>query len=137
MILTIDVGNSNIVIGGVEGQEILFEARLRTEATKTSDQYCVDLKILLDVYGVETKQIEGSIISVVKTKDKKGISRFTLRDKNGDQATVVIDEEIGRLLDLADDIAASPKSYFGVCTGRCSTSHTRCTTSRKKPVYLK
>ena len=65
MILTIDIGNSNIVIGGVEGQKICFEARLRTEATKTSDQYCVDLKILMDVYGVEVESIEGSIIASV------------------------------------------------------------------------
>ena len=65
MILTIDIGNSNIVIGGVEGDEIVFEARLRTEATKTSDQYCVDLKILLDVYGVKQDTIEGAIIASV------------------------------------------------------------------------
>ena len=65
MILTIDVGNSNIVIGGVEGDEIAFEARLRTEATKTSDQYCVDLKILMDVYGVKAENIDGCIIASV------------------------------------------------------------------------
>ena len=65
MILTIDIGNSNIVIGGVEGEEIRFEARLRTEATKTSDQYCVDLKILLDVYKVAQECIEGCIIASV------------------------------------------------------------------------
>lgn len=65
MILTIDIGNSNIVLGGVRDDEIVFEARLRTEATKTSDQYCVDLKILLDVYGVRPEDIEGSIISSV------------------------------------------------------------------------
>ena len=65
MILTVDIGNSNVVIGGVEGDEIVFEARLRTEDTKTSDQYCVDLKILLDVYGIDSKQIEGSIIASV------------------------------------------------------------------------
>ena len=65
MILTIDIGNSNIVIGGVEGNEIRFEARLRTESTKTSDQYCVDLKILLDVYGIDSESIEGAIIASV------------------------------------------------------------------------
>ena len=65
MILTIDIGNSNIVIGGVEGENIAFEARIRTESTKTSDQYCVDLKILLDVYGVEVSAIEGAIIASV------------------------------------------------------------------------
>ena len=65
MILTIDVGNSNIVIGGVEGENIVFEARIRTEATKTSDQYCVDLKILMDVYGISTDVVEGCIIASV------------------------------------------------------------------------
>ena len=65
MILTVDIGNSNIVIGGVEGDQIVFEARIRTEATKTSDQYCVDLKILLDVNGISTERIEGSIIASV------------------------------------------------------------------------
>lgn len=65
MILTVDIGNSNIVLGGVVGEEIVFEARLRTETTKTSDQYCVDLKILLDVYGLSAESIEGAIISSV------------------------------------------------------------------------
>ena len=65
MILTVDIGNSNIVLGGVVGEEIVFEARLRTETTKTSDQYCVDLKILLDVYGLPAESIEGAIISSV------------------------------------------------------------------------
>lgn len=64
MILTVDIGNSNIVIGGVE-ETIVFEARLRTDATKTSDEYCVDLKMLLDIYGVEPHTIEGAIIASV------------------------------------------------------------------------
>ena len=65
MILTIDIGNSNIVLGGVEGSEICFEARLRTDATKTSDEYCIDLKMILEVYGVSAENIEGSIIASV------------------------------------------------------------------------
>ncbi len=59
MILTIDIGNSNIVLGGVEDTNIRFEARLRTDATKTSDEYAVDLKMLLDIYAVDPKAIEG------------------------------------------------------------------------------
>lgn len=65
MILTVDIGNSNIVIGGVEGMDIRFEARLRTDATKTSDEYCIDLKMVLDVYGVDAQDIEGAIIASV------------------------------------------------------------------------
>ena len=65
MILAIDIGNSNIVIGGVEGDKIVFEARVRTEATKTSDQYCVDLKILMDVNNIAQESIEGIIVASV------------------------------------------------------------------------
>ncbi len=65
MILTVDVGNSNIVLGGVQGDDILFEARLRTDATKTSDEYCIDLKMILEVYGFTSKDVEGSIIASV------------------------------------------------------------------------
>jgi len=65
MILTIDIGNSNIVLGGVDGDKIAFEARLRTDTTKTSDEYCIDLKMILDVYSVPASQIEGTIIASV------------------------------------------------------------------------
>ena len=65
MILTVDIGNSNIVLGGVEGDNILMEARLRTDATKTSDEYCIDLSMILDVYHISPENIEGSIIASV------------------------------------------------------------------------
>ena len=65
MILTIDIGNSNIVLGGVEGDDIRFEARLRTDATKTSDEYCIDLKMILEVYHIDQNMIEGTIIASV------------------------------------------------------------------------
>lgn len=65
MILAVDIGNSNIVIGGISGNDILFEARLRTDSTKTSDEYCIDLKMMLDVYGVNTGDVEGAIVASV------------------------------------------------------------------------
>ena len=65
MILTIDVGNSNIVLGAIREDEIIFEARLRTDSTKTSDEYCIDLKMLLDVYNLNSADIEGTIIASV------------------------------------------------------------------------
>ena len=65
MILAVDIGNTNIVIGAVQGQEILFEARLRTESTKTSDEYSFDIKMILDIHHVSLESIEGSIIASV------------------------------------------------------------------------
>ena len=65
MILTVDIGNTNIVLGGLEGEDIVFEARMATDLHKTSDQYCAELKILLTLYDVDPKAMEGSILSSV------------------------------------------------------------------------
>ena len=65
MILTIDIGNSTIVLGGVEGSDIRFECRINTDRVKTSDTYCIDLKTLFEIYGIELSAIEGVIIASV------------------------------------------------------------------------
>ena len=39
MILAIDIGNSNITLGGFEGDELSFVVTLSTEANKTADEY--------------------------------------------------------------------------------------------------
>ncbi len=65
MILAVDIGNSNIVLGGMDGERIAFEARIRTDSTKTSDEYCIDIKMILDVYQVDAAALEGAIIASV------------------------------------------------------------------------
>lgn len=65
MILAVDIGNSNIVLGGVKEKNILFQARIVTDHIKTSDQYCAELKTMLDLFGVSAKEIEGSIVASV------------------------------------------------------------------------
>jgi type III pantothenate kinase len=65
MILTIEIGNSTITLGGMEGEEIRFECRINTDRVKTSDTYCIDLKTLFEIYGIDLNAIEGVIISSV------------------------------------------------------------------------
>ena len=65
MILAIDIGNTNIVLGCMEQDRILVEARMATDLLKTSDQYCVELKNLLSLYEIDPKAVEGVIISSV------------------------------------------------------------------------
>ena len=88
MILAVDIGNSNIVIGGVEGDEIRFEARLRTDATKTSDEYCIDLKMILEVYETNPKTVDGAIISSVVPQVLNSI-KTALKKLTGKDALVV------------------------------------------------
>ena len=65
MILAIDVGNTNIVLGCIREGEILFEARMATDRIKTSDEYCAELKTMLGLFDVVPGDIEGTIISSV------------------------------------------------------------------------
>ena len=65
MILGIDIGNSNIVIGLLDGMEIKEVTRIATDHVKTSDQYCFDLKNSLSMFGLEADALEDVIISSV------------------------------------------------------------------------
>lgn len=65
MVLAIDVGNTNIVLGGWEGDKLAFVSRLETDKRKTGDGYAIELKNLFDLYHVDVKSISGSIVSSV------------------------------------------------------------------------
>ena len=88
MILAIDIGNTNIVLGGLVRGEILFEARIATDLIKTSDQYCVDLKNMLDLYDIPKSQIEGCIISSVVPPVLNSI-KTAIRKLTGKQPLIV------------------------------------------------
>lgn len=65
MILAIDIGNTNIVVGCFDKDRILFVERVSTESTKTELEYAVSLKNVLEIYGIHPAQVEGGIISSV------------------------------------------------------------------------
>lgn len=65
MLLAVDIGNTSIVLGGLEGKRIAFQTRLSTLMYKGEAEYAVLFKNLLSIYGVDTETIEGCIISSV------------------------------------------------------------------------
>lgn len=65
MLLAIDIGNTNLVIGCFRDDKILFKARIATDRTRTSDQYGVEIKNMLEAYGVDRSDIKDCIISSV------------------------------------------------------------------------
>ena len=65
MILAIDIGNTNIVVGCIDEEKIYFTERLSTVRTKTELEYAVDLKTVLDIYHIKRTDIEGCIFSSV------------------------------------------------------------------------
>lgn len=65
MILAIDIGNTNIVIGCIDKEKTYFIERLSTVRTKTELEYAVDIKTVLDIYHIKRAELEGCIISSV------------------------------------------------------------------------
>lgn len=65
MVLVIDVGNTNIVVGCIDDEKTYFIERLSTVRTKTELEYAIDLKNVLDIYKIHRKEIEGGIVCSV------------------------------------------------------------------------
>ncbi len=65
MILALDIGNTNIVMGGIDEEKVYFECRLSTDRHKTTAEYAVILKDILGIYNVDIKAVTGAIISSV------------------------------------------------------------------------
>ncbi len=65
MILAIDIGNTNTVLGCCRDNEILFIERLSTDPSRTMSEYAINLKIILDLNGVNPRDLRGAILSSV------------------------------------------------------------------------
>ena len=65
MILAIDIGNTNIVIGGIDKENTRFIERVATVRTKTELEYAIDIKNVLDIYQIDPGELEGGIVSSV------------------------------------------------------------------------
>ncbi len=65
MLLTIDVGNSNIKFGIYDGDELHRIIKLSTDIYKTADEFAVELFTLFKVYAVDSFDIDGCIICSV------------------------------------------------------------------------
>ncbi len=65
MLLTVDVGNTNIAIGAFDKDTLSFMARISTVTSATEDEYAIKLMDILSVYGINRDSISGAIISSV------------------------------------------------------------------------
>lgn len=65
MILAIDIGNSNIMLGGFEGDQLTFVVNMSTEINKTADEYASKMLGVLSVHKAVGKSVSGAIISSV------------------------------------------------------------------------
>jgi type III pantothenate kinase len=65
MLLAIDIGNTNVVLGVFDGDKLTENWRVGTNSKITPDEYAMIFKDLFGFAGIEFKQITGVIISTV------------------------------------------------------------------------
>lgn len=65
MIFAIDAGNTHIVLGCMEGEKLLFTARIHTDRAKTADEYALAFRSLCDLHQIDRSQVEGAVLSCV------------------------------------------------------------------------
>lgn len=65
MLLAIDVGNSNVVIGFFYRKDLIANLRIYTDTRRTADEYSILLSEFLSQKSMNLKQVTGTIISSV------------------------------------------------------------------------
>lgn len=65
MLLTIDVGNTNIVYGLFEGAKLAHKFRVESVRGRTADEYAVGLLALLSMRGVDPAAVDAAILACV------------------------------------------------------------------------
>lgn len=88
MILALDVGNTNIVLGCIEDEKILFTERLSTDHHKTDLEHAISIKTVLDLHHVDPARVTGAIIGSV-VPPITGLLREAIRKVTGCSALVV------------------------------------------------
>ena len=65
MLLAIDIGNTNLVIGVIDKGKICFSERVSTDLSKTALEYALCFKNILELHDLSSKDIDGAIIASV------------------------------------------------------------------------
>lgn len=65
MILVLDVGNTNIVLGIYKDKKLMVDWRLSTDSKKTADEYGIEVTQLLLSSNIDKQEIKGVIVSSV------------------------------------------------------------------------
>ena len=75
MILAVDVGNTNIVLGFLEGERLVNECRLSTAVNDSAEVYAIKLNSIFEICKIKPEEIEGSALSSVVPPLNRTISK--------------------------------------------------------------
>lgn len=88
MILALDIGNTHIVMGCMEGRDIRYLCRMATNRPTTGAEYAVTISRLLEFAHIAPDAFDGAIISSVVPQVTRSLSE-AVRMLSGIEAMVV------------------------------------------------
>lgn len=88
MILTVDVGNTNVVLGCVENGEVISRSRLATKPSDLPNDYALKMRQSFEFDGVDYTKFEGAILSSVVPQVNRAI-RAAVRKLTGLECVMV------------------------------------------------
>ena len=102
MLLTVDIGNTNITLGVFKSDELQFTSRLATDRKRTGDQYAVELLNVFKLYNADISEFSGAIISSVvpEVTDALKAAVFCVTNKN----PIILNSDIGSGLRVINNI---------------------------------
>ena len=81
MILAVDIGNTNVVLGCIEGEKVLFLERMATDRAATDMEYLVRIRSVLKFRNIDPAALEGaiicSVVPIVTMNVRPAVERLT------------------------------------------------------------
>ena len=143
MILALDIGNTNIVVGGIENGEVLFTGRMKTDEKTSADQIASQIDFILKLHDAPRPEggIISSVVPFVTGRAEKAVKSLTGRDaivvdKNNIGINIEMDnpEKVGEDM-LVDAVAALAKYEPPLIIFDMGTAST-CSIIDKKGSYI-
>ena len=125
MILTIDIGNTNITLGGYEGDRLAFVSRMYTARNKTSDEFAVGLLDIIRLNSLSPEDFDGAVLSSVVPQLTDVFSRAVYRTIKK-QPIIVGEKHHGGLKVEVLPISSLGADLIAGCVGALSKYPTPC-----------
>ncbi|MEE1242904.1 MAG: type III pantothenate kinase [Frisingicoccus sp.] len=147
MIAVVDIGNSNIVIGLMDDdRKVRFSGRIRSDRQKTKEEFMIELKTLMDIYGISFEGIQGVILSSVVPvltdvvfsgmKQMTGMTPYVVGQGMKTGIRIATDHPASLGADLVVDAVAAVEEYEGPFIIFDMGTATTCSVVDEKRTYL-
>lgn len=102
MILAIDIGNSRLALGCLDGETVIFTEHVSTDLRKTELEYAIILKTVLELHRIPPNDLHGAVIASV-VPPLMQVLRRAIAKIAPDAAILIVDNTIDTGLPLLLD----------------------------------